>query len=450
MSGIAELLANLGYAVSGSDLHRSATTERLAALGVRIDEGHATSHVAGADVVVTSSAIPSENVEVAEARRLQVPVIPRAEMLAELMRLRFGVAVAGAHGKTSTSSMIACVLEHADLDPTAVIGGRVVAFGSNARLGRSEYMVVEADESDRSFLRLSPSIAVITNIDREHLESYADEAHLVSAFLDFAEKVPFYGAVIACADDARVSAIVLRMSRRVITYGLSHNADVVGEDVVLRAAGSECRVWRLSPGREREPLGRLEVRMPGRYNLLNALGAVAVGLELGIEFERVAAALAEFRGVERRLELCGSVGDIRVLDDYAHHPTEITAVLEAVRTEHSGRVMAVFQPHRYSRTARLLEEFGRALAIADEVVLTDIYPAGEAPIAGVDLEAVAEAVRHAATDQVQVHVVSDLDKVAPMVAGLARPGDIVLTLGAGSIGSVARVIVSELEGLQRA
>ena len=362
MSGIAELLANLGYAVSGSDLHRSATTERLAALGVRIDEGHATSHVAGADVVVTSSAIPSENVEVAEARRLQVPVIPRAEMLAELMRLRFGVAVAGAHGKTSTSSMIACVLEHADLDPTAVIGGRVVAFGSNARLGRSEYMVVEADESDRSFLRLSPSIAVITNIDREHLESYADEAHLVSAFLDFAEKVPFYGAVIACADDARVSAIVPRMSRRVITYGLSHNADVVGEDVVLRVAGSECRVWRLSPGREREPLGRLEVRMPGRYNLLNALGAVAVGLELGIEFERVAAALAEFRGVERRLELCGSVGDIRVLDDYAHHPTEITAVLEAVRTEHSGRVMAVFQPHRYSRTARLLEEFGRALA----------------------------------------------------------------------------------------
>ena len=450
MSGIAELLANLGYDVSGSDLHRSATTERLAALGVRIDEGHATSHVAGADVVVTSSAIPSENVEVAEAGRLQVPVIPRAEMLAELMRLRFGVAVAGAHGKTSTSSMIACVLEHADLDPTAVIGGRVVAFGSNARLGRSEYMVVEADESDRSFLRLSPSIAVITNIDREHLESYADEAHLVSAFLDFAEKVPFYGAVIACADDARVSTIVPRMSRRVVTYGLSHSADVMGEDVVLRAAGSECRVWRLSPGREREPLGRLEVLMPGRYNLLNALGAVAVGLELGIEFERVAASLAEFRGVERRLERCGSVGDIRVLDDYAHHPTEITAVLEAVRIEHSGRVMAVFQPHRYSRTARLLEEFGRALAIADEVVLTDIYSAGEAPIAGVDLEAVAEAVRHAATDQVQVHVVSALDKVAPMVAGLARPGDIVLTLGAGSIGSVARVIVSELEGLRRA
>jgi len=450
MSGIAELLVNLGYDVSGSDRRRSPVTDRLAGLGVQIAEGHGAEHVRGADVVVTSSAIPRDNPEVREAERVAIPVIPRAEMLAELMRLRFGVAVAGAHGKTTTSSMVACVLEHAGLDPTAVIGGLVVAFGSNARLGRSEYMVVEADESDRSFLRLTPSIAVITNIDREHLESYADEDHLATAFLDFADKVPFYGAVVACVDDGRVRALVPRMSRRVITYGVSADAELAGLDLELGADGSRCVVWRCSAAADggRAQLGDLLVGMPGRHNLLNGLAAVAVGLELGVAFESIAAALGEFRGVERRLEVCGTVDGVTVIDDYAHHPTEIAAVLAAVRLGHPGRIVAVFQPHRYSRTADLVDEFGRALASADTVVLTDIYPAGEAPVPGVDLEAVADAVRRVSA--VPVHLVPALERVAPVAAALARSGDTVLTLGAGSIGSVARAVVRELEALHRA
>jgi UDP-N-acetylmuramate--alanine ligase len=394
MSGIAELLANLGYEVSGSDAKESEITARLARLGVRIANGHAAAHVGLADVVVISSAIHAGNPEVDEAIRRGIPVIPRAEMLAELMRLRYGIAIAGAHGKTTTTSMVALVLERAGLDPTAVIGGRLSAFGSNARLGKGDYMVVEADESDRSFLKLSPSIAVMTNIDREHMESYGSWDALQQAFVDFANKVPFYGAVVACVDDAAVRALLPRMNRRVITYGFAGSgAAITGVSPTLEAFGSRCGVVQHATGGgplgQDVELGSLRLRVPGRHNLLNALAAVAVGLEAGIPFARIAAGLDEFRGAERRFQLRGEVRGVMVVDDYGHHPTEIAAVIDAARAGLDRRVVVVFQPHRYTRTRDLLPEFGTALGKADEIILTDIYAAGEAPIPGATAEAVA-------------------------------------------------------------
>jgi UDP-N-acetylmuramate--alanine ligase len=444
MSGIAELLANLGYAVSGSDLKGSDVTDRLATLGVRVAIGHDARHVGDADVVVVSSAVAADNPEVVEAGRRKVPVIPRAEMLAELMRLRYGIAVAGAHGKTSTTSMIALALERAGLDPTAVIGGRVQALGGNARLGEGEYMVAEADESDRSFLRLTPTIAVLTNLDHEHLESYGTFERLQEAFVDFANKVPFYGAVVACADDPALAALLPRMTRRVRTYGFTVAAgDVRGSDVRLEGFGARCAVrYRTGRDPDRWEEGQIGLRVPGRHSLLNAMAAVAVGLEVGVPFARVAAALAEFAGVERRFELKGEVGGVMVVDDYGHHPTEIAAVIAAARAGFGRRLLVAFQPHRYTRTHALAAELGAALAGADEVVLTDVYAAGEAPIAGATVDAVAGAAR-AATDR-PVHVVRRLDEVAVAVARLARPGDLVLTLGAGSIGTVADRILAEL------
>ena len=444
MSGIAELLANLGYEVTGSDAKRTETTDRLETIGVRVRSGHHAGNVGAADVVVVSSAIHQGNPELAEARRRGIPVIPRAEMLAELMRLRYGIAIAGAHGKTTTTSMVALILERAGLDPTAVIGGRLSAFGSNARLGRGDYMVVEADESDRSFLKLSPSIALITNLDREHMESYGTWDNLQQAFVDFANKVPFYGAVIACADDSGVRELLPRLTRRVITYALDRHADVVGKDMRLQAFGSLCRVVRQQPGGTFVDLGSLQLAVPGRHNLMNALGAIAIGLEAGVPFPRIAAALQEFRGAERRFQMRGDVHGVMVVDDYGHHPTEIAAVIAAARAGIDRRVLVVFQPHRYSRTSQLLPEFGRALGAADEVVLTEIYAAGETPIEGVSVEAVADAVR--AVSSCPVHVVKDLDALPAAVAALARAGDLVITLGAGSIGSVADRIVAELRG----
>jgi UDP-N-acetylmuramate--alanine ligase len=441
MSGIAELLANLGYEVSGSDSRRSDTTARLEKLGVRVLVGHSAAHLGPVDVVVTSSAIGADNPEVVEARRRRVPVIPRAEMLAELMRLRYGIAIAGAHGKTTTTSMVALVLERAGLDPTAVIGGRLSAFGSNARLGRGDYMVVEADESDRSFLKLSPSIAVITNIDREHMESYSTWENLQEAFADFANKVPFYGAVIACADDRPVRELLPRLTRRVITYGLS-DANVVGAAMQLEAFGSTCSVAMRSDDGRQEILGRLRLRVPGRHNVLNALGAVAVGLETGIPFGKIASALEEFHGAERRFQTRGEVGGVMVVDDYGHHPTEIAAVLAAARAGINRRVVAVFQPHRYSRTQQLMQEFGRAFQDADEIVLTDIYAAGERPVEGITVEALAASIRAAAA--APLHLVKELEAVPAAVAGLVRPGDLVITLGAGSIGTAADRILEEL------
>jgi len=434
MSGIAELLANLGYAVSGSDEKRSAMTDRLAAMGIRIAIGHDAANVGDADVVVTSSAVRPANPEWREAVRRQVPVIPRAEMLAELMRLKTAIAVAGAHGKTTTTSMIALVLERAGLDPTAVIGGRLSAFGSNARLGRGELMVAEADESDRSFLKLFPTIAVITNIDHEHLENYGGFEDLQQAFVDFANKVPFYGAVIACADDPNLAAILPRMTRRVKTYGLdAATADVTASDVTLAASGARATVRGHGP---------LTLRVPGRHNLQNALAAVAVGLELGLSFDRIVGGLAEFRGAERRFDVRGEPRGILVVDDYGHHPTEIAAVIAAARA-FNRRIVVAFQPHRFSRTAALMDAFGPALSGADHVLLTDIYSAGEEAIAGVSVEALAASMR--GTLRCPVDLVGGVDALVPEIVRVAKAGDIVIMLGAGSIGTVADRVVAALE-----
>jgi UDP-N-acetylmuramate--alanine ligase len=443
MSGIAELLANLGYEVSGSDAKPSEMTARLARLGVRIASGHDARHVGNADVVVTSSAIQPGNPEVDEARRRSIPVIPRAEMLEELMRLRYGIAIAGAHGKTTTTSMVALVLERAGLDPTAVIGGRLSVFGSNARLGRGEYMVVEADESDRSFLKLSPAIAVITNIDHEHMESYGNWDALQQAFVDFANKVPFYGAVVACVDDEPVRALVPRMTRRVITYGLEGTATITGHDMTLEAFGSRCRVMHTTREGTTSELGALRLHVPGRHNLMNALGAVAVGLETGVPFTKIASGLEDFQGAERRFQLVGEERGVMVVDDYGHHPTEIAAVIAAARAGLDRRVVVVFQPHRYTRTRDLLESFGTALAAADEVILTDIYAAGEAPIPGATAEAVEAAVRKTGRP---VRLVKALDEIPAAVASTARANDLVITLGAGSIGTVPERILEALRG----
>jgi UDP-N-acetylmuramate--alanine ligase len=450
MSGIAELLANLGYEVSGSDVKRSAVTDRLERLGVRVSVGHDPAHVGPADVLVVSSAIRAGNPETVEAARRQIPVVPRAEMLAELMRLRYGIAIAGAHGKTSTTSMVALVLERAGLDPTAVIGGRLSAFGSNARLGRGDYMVVEADESDRSFLKLSPAIAVITNIDHEHMESYGSWADLQQAFVEFANKVPFYGAVIACADDEPVRHVLPRITRRLITYGLETadgraSATVTAHGLTLEAFGSSAvvRYWTPEAAESEDVgLGTLRLQVPGRHNMLNALAAVSVGLEVGIPFDTIASALAEFQGAERRFQRLGEADGVLVVDDYGHHPTEIAAVLAAARAGIDRRVIVVFQPHRYTRTSQLLREFGSALSAADEVVLTDIYAAGEPPIPGVTIDALASVVRAAARGGVRV--VPALDDLPAAVATMVRPGDLVITLGAGSIGGVGERILEAI------
>jgi UDP-N-acetylmuramate--alanine ligase len=449
MSGIAELLANLGYAVSGSDAKLSTVTAHLGSLGVRVEEGHETGHVGDADVVVYSSAVRATNPEIVEATRRRIPVISRAEMLAELMRLKYSVAVAGAHGKTTTTSMIALVLERGGLDPTAVIGGRLSAFGSSARLGRGEFIVVEADESDRSFLKLTPSIAVITNIDQEHLESYRDFEDLQQAFVSFANKVPFYGSIVACADDVWLRQLLPAMTRRVVTYGLdTEGVDYRGVDVAGAGFDWRCTVVRTvgpaSGGDAAGPatLGQIVLHVPGRHNLQNALAAVAVGIDLGVPFDRIAAALGEFKGAERRFQDHGEVGGVRVIEDYGHHPTEIAAVIGAARAALGGRLVVVFQPHRYSRTWRLLDRFGPALSGADVVVLTDIYSAGEDAMPGVTVDVLADAIRRH-TD-VPLHLVRDVGDVPSEVARLARPGDVVMTLGAGSIGAASAAIVKAL------
>jgi UDP-N-acetylmuramate--alanine ligase len=368
-------------------------------------------------------------------------------MLAELMRLKCGIAIAGAHGKTTTTSMVALVLERAGLDPTAVIGGRLSAFGSNARLGRGDYMVVEADESDRSFLRLSPTIAVVTNVDREHMETYGSFDRIVDAFVEFAAKVPFYGMLVACIDDPAVRVMLPRVSRRTITYGFDEHADVRGIDPAGDGSSGRCRVSFAIRGLSATTdEGALTLRVPGRHNLQNALAAVAVGLELGVPFDRIASALAEFTGAERRYQVRGSTGGVTVVDDYGHHPAELAAVLRAARDGRPKRLVAVFQPHRFTRTRDLRDEFGPALCLADVVVLTDIYPAGEAPIEGITLESLANAV---ARQVPNLHVVPVLADVAPRVAGLAEPGDLIVTLGAGSISGVGDRILAELAAAER-
>lgn len=448
MSGIAEVLANLGYVVSGSDINRSELTEHLVvSCGVVFHEGHAADNVVGSDVVVFSSAVKATNLEILEAKRLGIPVVPRAEILAELMRLKFSIGVAGAHGKTTTTSMIALVLDRAGLDPTAVIGGRLSVFGGNARLGSGKYMVAEADESDRSFLLLWPSIAVITNIDQEHMERYGSFAELQQAFVDFANKVPFYGAVVACADDAGLMGLAKNMRRRVVSYGLSSNeADFMAINSETISFGVRCLVQKRRRGGNQITLGELQLPIPGLHNLRNALAAVAVADEIGIDFSTTAKALAEFYGVDRRFQRYDEQGSITIIDDYGHHPTELSAVLETARSVFARRLVVVFQPHRFTRTHQLIDQFGPALVNADEIILTDIYPAGEEPIPGVTIDLLANSLRR---DGLRVKIARELDEIVPMVLDIAQPGDVVMTLGAGSISRVPARLIEALKKEKR-
>ena len=442
MSPLAEILLRQGVKVSGSDVKASAVTEHLESLGLVFYQGHAPSHVGRVDAVVRSSAVRTTNPEIAEAERRGIPVLLRGQLLADLMAPRQGVAIGGAHGKTTTTAMVGLVLDRAGLDPTVVIGGRFAAFGSHARVGAGPLLVAEADESDRSFLLLRPQVAVVTNIDQEHLESYRDFDGLVEAFERFAESVPSTGAAVLCLDDPQLRAIAGRTVARVVTYGLDEpSASLGARDVHLEGYGSRATIVRRTAGGD-AVLGPLSLGVPGRHNVANALAAIGVALELNVPFERAAAALAQFRGAERRFERKGEAGGVVVIDDYGHHPTEIQAVLEAARATGVQRIVCVFQPHRYTRTAHLLDQFGPALAVADEIVLTDIYPAGEDPIPGVTIERLAAAVEQFAPGRVRV--VKGLADLPSEVASLARAGDMVITLGAGSINTVGPRILEEI------
>jgi len=436
MSGIAEILLNLGMKVSGSDLRRGLVTDRLAQLGATIYEGHEAGHVAGATVVVTSSAVSAANPEVLEAHARKIPVIPRAEMLAELMRLKYGIAIAGMHGKTTTTSMVASVLAAGGLDPTVVVGGRVDALGSNARLGTTQYLVAEADESDRSFLKLSPILAVVTNLDREHMDCYHDMADVERAFLAFMDKVPFYGAVTACLDNPQLAAILPRVHRRVFTYGVSAAADYRLE--FLEAGHGPFARFQVVTAKG--PLGPFELHVPGRHNVLNATAAVAIAHQLEVAPEKIAEGLNHFSGVDRRFQLRGQARGVTVVDDYGHHPTEIRATLAAARECGHARLHVVFQPHRYSRTKDLLDEFRGAFKDADTVVVLPIYAASEEPIAGVTAELLVTRI-----EGPQVQYAADFPGAVAAVAAQARKGDLILTLGAGSVSQLAPQILAALE-----
>ncbi len=432
MSGIAEVLLNLGYQVSGSDQSESESTRRLTDLGAQIAYGHRGEHVeAETDVVVISSAVKYANPEVVRARELHVPVIPRAEMLAELMRLKYGIAIAGTHGKTTTTSLIADVLAHAQLDPTFVIGGRLNVLGSNARLGQSRFLVAEADESDGTFLLLSPTIVVVTNIDPEHLDFYGDMDRVKAAYLEFINRVPFYGRAVLCLDSVNVRALLPQIHKRFVTYGLSPDADLTARDLVVSGMTTRCEVWQ---GILR--LGTLQLNLPGRHYALNALAVVAVARELGIPFEQVQEALASFDGIQRRFEVKGEADGVLVVDDYAHHPEELRVTLRAAREgscqgEPSRRLVALFQPHRYSRTQELFDEFLSAFDDADTVFLTEVYPAGEEPREGVSGEILCQALHK--RGHADVRFVAQREALAQAVRDFVQPGDMVMTLGAGDI-----------------
>jgi UDP-N-acetylmuramate--alanine ligase len=444
MSGIAEVLLNLGYKISGSDLKSSTVTQRLASLGATIDVGHAAANVSGADVVVTSSAVLIDNPEVVEARRLHIPVIPRAEMLAELMRLKYGIAIAGMHGKTTTTSMVAAVLAAGGLDPTVVVGGRVDAMGSNARLGKSQYLVAEADESDRSFLKLSPILSVVTNIDREHMDCYRDMRDVRRTFLEFMERVPFYGMVVGCNDDPILERLLPRVHRRVLTYGTAHGSDflirITGTGTV---PGGHVPLSRFRVAYQEKDLGEFTLHVPGVHNVLNATAAIAVGTALDVPADQIRAGLDHFRGVDRRFQFRGQAAGVSVIDDYGHHPTEIRATLAAARQCGFGHVHVIFQPHRYTRTRDLMDDFTAAFADADSIFVLDIYAASEKSIEGVTAEILA---RQIATkgNRTAVHMPSFADAAAA-VSALAQPGDMILTLGAGNVSQLGPIILEWLD-----
>jgi len=471
MSGIAEILLTMGYAVSGSDLRASSTTERLERLGATIFVGHAAGNAAASDVVVTSSAVAKDNPEVVEARARKIPVIQRAEMLAELMRLKYGIAIAGMHGKTTTTSMVAAVLAGGELDPTVVVGGRVDAMGSNARLGKSQYLVAEADESDRSFLKLSPILAVVTNLDREHMDSYADMADVENCFVEFMDKVPFYGAVTACVDDERLRGILPRVRRRVYTYGVSAEADFRLRMLPAEVGGNpgpKGGTWGTQSGGAAGGgaagggtgnipeaharfeinarglvLGPFELHVPGRHNVLNATAAVAIGVQLGLTPEKIAAGLATFRGVDRRFQVRGVERGVTVIDDYGHHPTEIRATLQAARECGYGRVLVLFQPHRFTRTRDLMEDFAGAFGDADAVQVLDIYAASEQPIEGITGETLAAAIQ--AKNGGRVMYAASMAEAVERLAEDARPGEMILTLGAGSVSQAGPLLLEVLK-----
>jgi len=438
MSGIAEVLLNLGYEVSGSDLRDSETTDRLRRLGAKVYIGHAPENINGAHVIVISSAVSAENPEVMEARKRAIPVIPRAEMLAELGRLKYSVLVAGAHGKTTTTSLVSSVLASAGIDPTVVIGGRLNALGTNARLGKGEFLVAEADESDGSFLKLSPTIGVVTNIDREHMEFFKTMKTLKSAFLSFMNKVPFYGISILCADNRHIRALIPHVHRRTLTYGFSEDAELRAKN--LRTKGMSVSFDASLRGKE---LGPFTVTLPGRHNVLNSLAAIAVALELRVEPEKIKEALSGFKGIGRRLEFKGEARGVTVYDDYGHHPAEIKATLKALKESARKRTLSVvFQPHRYTRTRDLFDEFPRAFGDADRVFLMDIYPAGEKPIEGVTSGALYGKLllRHPA-----VAYIGDREELIAEVISASRPGETLLTLGAGDVYKVGEEILKRLK-----
>lgn len=440
MSGIAEVLLNLGFKVSGSDLKASAITHRLASLGAVTFEGHRPENIAGAEVVVTSSAITRDNPEVAAAHAGNIPVIPRAEMLAELMRLKYGIAIAGMHGKTTTTSMVATILAAGGLDPTVVIGGRVDAIGSNARVGKSEYFVAEADESDRSFLKLWPILAVATNIDREHMDCYRDMSDVEQTFVEFLDHVPFYGLVVACNDSDELRRILPAVRRRIVTYGTRAGSDfhITGMRNASAADGSlASSVFRVAyQGRD---LGEFHLRVPGEHNVRNATAAIAIGVALDVPLERIRDGLTNFTGVDRRFQIKGCVGGVTVIDDYGHHPTEIRATLAASRQCGFRRIHVIFQPHRYTRTQLLIDEFATAFSDADSVTVLDIYAASETPIPGINGQLLAERIGSKAS-----YAASFADAVSTTVREV-EPGDLIVTLGAGSVVQLGPKVLESLE-----
>jgi UDP-N-acetylmuramate--alanine ligase len=453
MSGIAEVLLNLGYKVSGSDLKSSSVTQRLAGLGAAVFEGHRAENIVGSEVVVTSSAIATENPEVTEAHKLHIPVIQRAEMLAELMRLKYGIAIAGMHGKTTTTSMVAAVLAAGGLDPTVVVGGRVDAMGSNARLGKSQYLVAEADESDRSFLKLSPILSVVTNIDREHMDCYRNMRDVKKTFLEFMDRVPFYGMIVACNDDPLLRRLLPEVQRRTVTYGTRRGSDFLIKIPTSAAkgaaemghppSGDSCPLSRFGVTYRKDDFGEFTLHVPGVHNVLNATAAIAVGVGLDVGVEAIRAALDQFRGVDRRFQLRGRAAGVSVIDDYGHHPTEIRATLAAARQCGFGKIHVIFQPHRYTRTRDLMDEFSTAFGDADSLFVLDIYAASEKPIEGITGEILAERIREKSGKSVQ-YASSSADAVNA-VAAAAHDGDMILTLGAGSVSQLGPMILEKLE-----
>jgi UDP-N-acetylmuramate--alanine ligase len=439
MSGIAEILLNLGYRVTGSDMRRNEAVDRLEQLGAKIFIGHDAANVDDSHVVVYSSAVSRENVEVRAARERQIPVIARAEMLAELMRLKYGIAVAGTHGKTTTTSLIGAVLAEGRYDPTVIVGGRVTSLGGNARMGQGEFLVAEADESDGSFLKLDPTIAVVTTIDAEHLDHYGNLELIMEAFTTFVSKVPFYGAAVLCLDEPNIQRLIPRVEKRIITYGIDAAADLVARHVRLAGMTSRFEVHHRAT-----LLGECALQIPGRHNVLNALAAVGVGLDLEIPFATIQKALAAFAGVQRRFQVRGTVAGITVVDDYGHHPAEIRATLAAAKAGFDARVVTVFQPHRYTRTKHLRDEFLTAFNQADAVIVMDIYPAGEAPIPGVTAAGLADGIRAHGHRHV-AYLGSDRARIIEHLREVLRPGDIVLTQGAGDVSQLGPEILRALE-----